>query len=126
MSGHIDGRFSFRVVEEHIARRYPDPDHVRQECAATHGTPTAAPWCAIVLDVTRRRVLTWRARGVSFYDADEIAVRLGQHPSALWPDWWQADPDPRVDRDYMRTRRDDAYRESVRLRSVASAPSVAS
>lgn len=28
-------------------------------------------------------------RGLSVWQADRLAVRLGFHPSALWPDWYE-------------------------------------
>jgi hypothetical protein len=113
--------FPFSVVEDYVLRRHPDPDGTRQECAAAQGAKVSAPWMAIVLGVDRKKILAWRTRGVRLYEADEIAVSLGLHPTALFDDWANViddgdEPDPS---DWFRQVRANAYNESVRLRSVA-------
>lgn len=122
-------RLDFAIVEDFIARRHPDPDHIRAaglegRCAGVeHAAKVAAPWIASLLDVDRRRVLTWRQRGVSYFDADLIACRLGLHPASLWPNWWALEPSKRErdDRDYWRVLRAQALEESRRLRIAARA-----
>lgn len=117
----MNDRLDFAIVEEYIARRHPDPNHVRADTANHHGIAAAAPHVSTILNVTNRRVLQWRERGVAYYDADEIAIRLGLHPSELWPNWWQLEP-PVEDvavRDYWRVLRAQALEESYRLRDVA-------
>lgn len=120
----MNDRLDFSIVERYIARTHPDWNHVRQDSANALGTAAAAPHIATLLDVPRRRVLTWRERGVAYFDADEIAIRLGLHPAELWPDWWQIEP-PIEDvavRDYWRLLRRRALEESWALRETASAP----
>lgn len=88
----------FRVVEDYIARHHPDNDQLRADCATVHGRSAATDWLAEVLDVRRSRILTWRNRGVRYYEADAIAVRLGRHPAEIFDGWWRLEPDER-DRD---------------------------
>lgn len=45
------------------------------------------PELADRLGVERRTVLRYGANGLSLYQADELAVRMGYHPSELWPEW---------------------------------------
>ncbi len=30
----------------------------------------------------------WRANGLTLYQADRLACRLGHHPADLWPNYW--------------------------------------
>lgn len=39
--------------------------------------------------VDRRTVHRWRHEGLTLEVADDVAVRLGFHPSEVWPDWWR-------------------------------------
>ena len=105
--GELTDRLDFRVVEEHIARHHPDHDAMRHDCATVHGRAAATDWLADVLAVDRRRILAWRTRGVRYYEADWLAIRLGRHPAEIFDDWWQLEPDER-DRDvreFMREQR---------------------
>jgi len=40
------------------------------------------------LQVHPRQVHRWQHNGLTVNEADRVAVRLGVHPSAIWPDWW--------------------------------------
>lgn len=41
------------------------------------------------LGVTRRHVIRWKRDGLTIWQADTIATRLGVHPAQLWgPDAW--------------------------------------
>ena len=84
-------RLAFRPLEELIARRWPDPNPIRQDCATAMNVPAAAAWIADVIGVDRHVVLRYRGDGVTVYEADEIGIGLGIHPSCVWPDWWTAD-----------------------------------
>lgn len=48
----------------------------------------------VLADLTgfaRRTMVRWKADGVPLSRADELAVALGVHPSAIWHDeWWAA------------------------------------
>jgi len=44
-----------------------------------------------VFGVTSTTAKRWHREGVSLYQADEIAVKLGRHPTQLWPDWQTAE-----------------------------------
>lgn len=119
----MSDRLSFDVVERFIADKHPDPDPQRQTSAAIYKKIIAAKWAAIVLDVTENRVNVWRATGLDYYTADAIATRLGEHPSRLWDDWWQREPEPVTVTagDVMRQLRANAYSEAVRLREAHTA-----
>lgn len=44
------------------------------------------------LGVSRGVVRAWRyGRNymIPWWRADRLAIRIGTHPSAIWPDWWQ-------------------------------------
>lgn len=41
-----------------------------------------------VLGIDRQRRKYWRDHGLTAYDADRLAVRLGTHPALIWPEWW--------------------------------------
>lgn len=40
------------------------------------------------LGVDRAQRYRWRQIGISVYDADRLAVRLGTHPALIWDDWF--------------------------------------
>lgn len=39
----------------------------------------------------RTRVYRWRRNGLTVREADELATLLGQHPSAIWPEWYEVE-----------------------------------
>lgn len=49
---------------------------------------------ATVVDVcqptgcARRTAFRWAATGIPLTTADEVAIRLGVHPSAIWSNWF--------------------------------------
>ena len=67
-------RFDAGPLLEHAARRY--------------GT-TSATQLAPSLGVHRRTIGEWKRKGLPLNTADRAAVRLGVHPSHVWPDWHQ-------------------------------------
>lgn len=47
---------------------------------------------AEALGTTRGRVVDWKrgkANMTPWWKADALAIRIGTHPSAIWPDWWE-------------------------------------
>jgi hypothetical protein len=45
---------------------------------------------ARTLGVDPRQVYRWRAGGLSWAKADELAVRIGLHPVDVWgAEWWE-------------------------------------
>jgi hypothetical protein len=51
---------------------------------------------AELFGVSTRTLLRWKKNGLLFPAADRAAVRLGLHPSLVWPEWWSvpwADPE---------------------------------
>lgn len=44
---------------------------------------------AACLDVHRRQCERWRRAGVTWAQADVLAVRIGLHPAEVWHDWWE-------------------------------------
>lgn len=43
---------------------------------------------AEVMGVSKRAVVRYVAEGIPVWRADQLAVALGVHPSAIWPDWF--------------------------------------
>lgn len=44
------------------------------------------------LGVSRQVVRGWiygKNTMIPWWRADALAIRIGTHPSAIWPDWWQ-------------------------------------
>lgn len=51
------------------------------------------------IGVKRDRLRAWRKRGIGFYDADVLCIRLGYHPSLVWgEEYWN--PPKRVLKKY--------------------------
>ena len=114
-------QLNFDCVESYIARWHPDPDGDRQFSATQQGTIVAARWAAMLLDLPLSTVLRYRAKGLRYYEADSVAIRLGVHPSRLWRYWYGFEPDDPDDDDarrYWRTMRARALEESRSLRAV--------
>lgn len=44
---------------------------------------------ADLVGVAPRSVHRWSIEGVPLNRADEVAVALGVHPSAIWPQWYE-------------------------------------
>lgn len=40
------------------------------------------------LGIDRQMIYRWQRDGLGIYQADAIAIRLGRHPVAIWPDWY--------------------------------------
>ena len=107
-------RLDFADVERYIARWHPDPAGDRQLGATIHNSVIAAPWAATLLDVKRSTVLRYRAKGCRYFEADFVATRLGVHPSRIWADWYETEPEVPV----WRQLRADALAESHQLRQM--------
>lgn len=43
-----------------------------------------------MLGVTPRSLQRWRETGLPWGKADALAVKVGFHPSDLWPDWFDS------------------------------------
>lgn len=37
-----------------------------------------------------RTIQRWKANGIPWHSADELAIRLGHHPASIWPQWLDA------------------------------------
>lgn len=48
---------------------------------------------AVALGVSLRHAARLIAYGLTDAQADRYACRIGFHPSVLWADWWDIDPD---------------------------------
>lgn len=110
-------RFPFDPVEQYIRIRHPDPNGNRQAQAETGGGINAAVWLADVLQVDRRKILSWRVHGALYFDCDTIATTLGLHATSLWPEWAAVD----VEVPLWRLLREAAVTESLRLREQLTA-----
>lgn len=62
---------SFAAIES----RLKDPDMTDEDFAAHIG-------------VQRKTMTRWRNVGLRFFQADELACRLGYHPTYFWGDDW--------------------------------------
>lgn len=50
----------------------------------------SVPMSAAALGVDSRQVYRWRAQGVTWAQADELAIRVGLHPGDVWGRaWWE-------------------------------------
>ncbi len=51
---------------------------------------TSAKLIAEVLGVSRITISQWRNknRGLSIWQADKYAIKLGMHPQQIWTDWY--------------------------------------
>jgi hypothetical protein len=45
---------------------------------------------AATLGLSVKAVRKWQTRGLCTLQADEVAIRLGVHPSAIWNDWFDS------------------------------------
>lgn len=45
------------------------------------------------LGLTHRHLRRMQAQGLQDREADRYAIRLGHHPSHIWPNWHDIDPD---------------------------------
>lgn len=48
---------------------------------------------ARLLGISDRWARELKATGLTDTQADRYACRIGHHPSAIWPDWWNVEPD---------------------------------
>jgi hypothetical protein len=91
--GHRGGEqrpFSFQPVFDLIVP-VPGPTRMRAGKIIRADGDVAAVARAVGLD--RQYVYRYLEAGVSPHVADAIAVRLGRHPVAIWPDWFSHAPD---------------------------------
>jgi hypothetical protein len=70
----------------------------RNGCAYCHDIAKETNGClkheelAQLLGVTRRTVQRWTTPGIPLHYADQLAIRLGYNPIAVWGLWWD-DPE---------------------------------
>ena len=71
-----------RIAERHIFPAANLLDHF--------GPGTTQLAAAEVLGIDPNSVNRWRLDGIklSTWQADRYAIRIGQHPSMIWPDWF--------------------------------------
>lgn len=86
-----------------MARRYPlQPvaDLLGIELGRIGGSQPGQPLAGLAalaerLGISHTMAQRLNTEGLSYGQADEYAVGLGLHPSALWPEWWHdVEPDP--------------------------------
>jgi hypothetical protein len=66
-------------------------DPVRRICESRYrGDEESRHVSAIadMLEVDRFSVYRWERNGINMGSADRVAVKLGLHPSMIWPEWW--------------------------------------
>lgn len=79
----LEPRLPFAPLADVIERRLVD---VQTEKGYWCGSSCKAE--ARLLDSNPRQIIRWRQYGVTWAQADVLAVRLGLHPAEVWPDWW--------------------------------------
>ncbi len=58
--------------------------------ASRTGRPPSLMLLADTSGIARSSLTRWRRRGLTFDQADLLAVRLQLHPGELWPHWWSS------------------------------------
>ena len=85
-------RLPFGPLEDYANTRFAVDEH-----GDTGGfgplPPLTGRRLAEALGVSPNTVITARRGGLSWQYADTLAVRLGLHPCALWPEWFTIDAD---------------------------------
>lgn len=68
----------------------PQPKYQALKLLTQFGPDMSASKLAVIFKVNRVTVQRWRnpSTMLSQWDADRYAIRLGKHPSELWPDWF--------------------------------------
>lgn len=82
--------FAWEPLHAFMRRRYWGfyvPQRYAQGAAWTERLSTAE--VAEVLGVSRRQVCRWAAHGLTPYEADRLAVKVGAHPAQVWPEWFE-------------------------------------
>lgn len=74
MNAHEGHRFAFLLLEVAVAERYGSAD------------------AAKVLGISGTTAAHFRANGMSAYQADKLACRIGLHPGEIFDDWAQTAP----------------------------------
>lgn len=80
-------RLPFAPLEELLRRRLVDERVGNQVVGASVRVQ------ALALAVNARQVHRWRHQGVTWAQADELAVRAGYHPGDVWEEWWSIEED---------------------------------
>lgn len=82
-------RLPFEPLEAYAEQRFGGRVVASDRDCATWTEASALVVLAEVVGVGRTAVWKWRHNGLSVEQADRIAVRLGLHPSCLWPEWYK-------------------------------------
>ena len=71
--------------------RYVGPVTMTSDCKVTTAG-SASTVISELCGIPRRTVCRWAVQGGIPVDrADEVAIKLGAHPSTIWPqEWWEA------------------------------------
>lgn len=85
----MSGRYDFAAVDAVLDRRLEPVTH-----PTSHGhhqiVDPSDERKAELLGVSRQTVRRWRRKGLSEWQADRCAVRLGTHPALIWgQDRWR-------------------------------------
>lgn len=72
-----------------VVTEYRTPRSVRYDRISTAECGPATRF-SMVFDMDPRTYYRYRAKGIPWERADELAVALGLHPSAIWGDAWFA------------------------------------
>ena len=86
MTAATPARFPFAPLERQAELRFPEQDRERN---GQPKTPAALLFHAAGLG--RHLISRWRRDGVPLDGADRLAMALGEHPCAVWPEWWDVE-----------------------------------
>jgi hypothetical protein len=56
--------------------------------AATARTGPNLKRIAFALGVHPKQLYRWRESGLTWVQADKLAIRAGYHPAEIWSEWW--------------------------------------
>lgn len=71
-------------------KKHPQPKYQAIKLLTQFAPDMSASKLAVIFKVNRVTVQRWRnpSTMLTQWDADRYAIRLGKHPSELWPDWF--------------------------------------
>lgn len=81
----IGPRFDFAPLRRYVTQQAGVSTYSLQQIARDLGVCESQP-------------SKWQRRGLTTAAADRAAIRLGLHPSLLWPEWWETaalEPQPK-------------------------------
>lgn len=89
-----DPRAARPVPPSGSRRPRPFPlDDLHRHCTLVVGGTLSVAALAALLGEHQRQLQRWMKSVLTEAQADELAARVGEHPSMIWPDWYEATAD---------------------------------